>query len=105
MTDEDLWAPGEDPWSSPEAEPEDAHYVLRYDPEDPRDATFRPGVAPYIECSALPKNVYGARLTPNGPTAISLPTSEPAWTRNPPREPHDPEGCARGERRQLDGPL
>ena len=84
MADEDPWATVEDPWSGDEAEPEDAHYVLRYDPEDARDATFRPGVGPYIECSALSMDVYGARLTPDGPTAISLPTPEPAWTRNPP---------------------
>ena len=57
-------AGSEDAWSDddPASDSEDGHYVLRYRAGDPRDATFRPGVGPYIECSVVPRFPYDACL-------------------------------------------
>ena len=72
--------------SGPESESdsEDQYGLLRYRAADPRDATFRPGVGPFIVCSVLPRYPYDVRLVPDGPCAISFGDVKPAWSRDVP---------------------
>ena len=73
------WAPAD-----PAPDRDDDCCVLRYVPDDPRDATFRPGVGPFLACSVIPRFVYDVRLTPDGPCAVDLPVPTPLWARDVP---------------------
>ena len=81
--EEESWSGSED-WPEPESESdsEDQYELLRYRASDPRDATFRPGVGPFIAHARIILYQEGGMGTPIWANPYSVQSRVPLRARS-----------------------